>query len=121
MSILLIVYVGSGLLLILVSLPLLWGKIPPNPIYGFRVRATLEDPAIWYLANKFAAKRLIRTGAVVVGAALSLYSIPGLSGRIRDRDDIRLDPELPVLEVTHPIRSSPAAGGDKASSALVLL
>ena len=34
MSTLLIVYVGCGLLLILVSLPLLWGTIPPNPIYG---------------------------------------------------------------------------------------
>ena len=79
MSTLLILYVGSGLLLILVSLPLLWGKIPPNPIYGFRVRATLEDSAIWYPANKFAAKRLVWTGAVVVGSALSLYSIPGLS------------------------------------------
>ena len=75
----LILYVGSGLLLILVSLSLLWGKITPNPIYGFRVRATLKNPAIWYPANKFAAKRLIWAGAVVVGASLSLYSIPGLS------------------------------------------
>jgi uncharacterized membrane protein len=79
MSTLLIVYIGSGLLLILVSLPLLWGKIPPNPLYGFRVRATLENPAIWYPANRFAAKRLIWTGTLVIMAALLLYAIPGLS------------------------------------------
>ena len=79
MTTLLILYVGSGLLLVLVSLPLLWGKIPPNPIYGFRVRATLENPAIWYPANRYAAKRLIWTGVVVVAAALILYRIPGLS------------------------------------------
>ncbi len=79
MTTLLIVYIGSGLLLILVSLPLLWEKVPPNPLYGFRVRATLENPAIWYPASKFAAKRLIWTGAVVAVAALTLYSIPGLS------------------------------------------
>jgi hypothetical protein len=79
MSVLLFLYVGSGLLLILISLPLLWGRIPPNPVYGFRVRATLENPAIWYPANKFAAKRLIWTGIVVAGAALVLYAIPELS------------------------------------------
>ncbi len=79
MSTLLFLYVGSGLLLILVSLPLLGGKIPPNAVYGFRVRATLENPAIWYPANKFAAKRLLWTGIVVAGAALVLYAIPELS------------------------------------------
>jgi uncharacterized membrane protein len=79
MTTLLVLYAGSGLLLVLVSLPLLWGKVPPNPLYGFRVRATLENPAIWYPANKFAAKCLIWTGVVVAGAALILYTIPGLS------------------------------------------
>jgi hypothetical protein len=79
MSTLLFLYVATGLLLILVSLPLLWGKVPPNPLYGFRVRATLENPTIWYPANKFAAKRLIWTGVVVVAAAFILYAIPGLS------------------------------------------
>lgn len=79
MSTLLIVFIGSGLLLILISLPLLWGKIPPNPLYGFRVRATLENPAIWYPANRYAAKCLIWTGAVIVAAALILYVVPGLS------------------------------------------
>jgi hypothetical protein len=79
MSTLLFLYVATGLLLVLVSLPLLWGKIPPNPLYGFRVRTTLENPAIWYPANKFAAKRLAWTGIVVAGAALVLYAIPGLS------------------------------------------
>jgi repressor LexA len=35
-------------LLMLLSLPLLWGRIPPNGLYGFRVRATLDNPDIWY-------------------------------------------------------------------------
>ncbi len=79
MSTLLILYLASGLLLILISLPLLWGKVPPNPFYGFRVRATLENPAIWYPVNKQGAKGLLWTGVVVVAAALLLYEIPGLS------------------------------------------
>ena len=45
MTILLIFYVGAGLLLRVLSVPLLLGKVGPNPWYGFRVRRTLENPA----------------------------------------------------------------------------
>jgi uncharacterized membrane protein len=79
MTTLLILYVASGALLMALSLPLLWGKIPPNGLYGFRVRATLEDPSIWYAANKFAATRLLWSGATFVVAAVVLYPIPGIS------------------------------------------
>ena len=79
MTTLLVLYLASGVLLMLLSLPLLWSKIPPNGLYGFRVRATLENPSIWYPANKFAAKRLLWSGAVFVAAAVALYFIPGIS------------------------------------------
>jgi hypothetical protein len=79
MTTLLILHVSSGLLLILLSLPLLWGKVPPNGLYGFRMRATLEDPIIWYAVNKFAAKRMLWSGVIFVDAALILYFIPGVT------------------------------------------
>jgi hypothetical protein len=79
MTTLLILHVASGVLLMALSLPLLWGKVPPNGLYGFRVRATLENPRIWYAANRFAAKRMLLSGAVFVAAALILYFIPGIS------------------------------------------
>ncbi len=79
MTTLLILYLASGVLLVLLSLPLLWGKIPPNGLYGFRVRATLENPDIWYPANQYAAKRLLWSGAVFAAAAVVLYCIPGIS------------------------------------------
>jgi hypothetical protein len=69
-------------LLILVSLPLLWGKAPPNELYGFRVRATLENPRIWYAANKFAVKRMLLAGTVFVAAAVALFFIPCISGDV---------------------------------------
>jgi hypothetical protein len=78
MTTLLILYLASGVLLMLLSLPLLWGRIPPNGLYGFRVRATLDNPSIWYAANKYAAKRLLWSGAVFVVAAVVLYFIPGI-------------------------------------------
>ncbi len=78
MTTLLILHVASGVLLMALSLPLLWEKVPPNGLYGFRVKATLENPRIWYAANKFAAKRLLVAGAVFVVAAVILYFIPGV-------------------------------------------
>jgi hypothetical protein len=38
MSTLLVMYVVFGLVLVLVTLPLLFGKVAPNPLYGFRLR-----------------------------------------------------------------------------------
>ena len=78
MKTLLILHIASSVLLMALSLPLLWEKVPPNGLYGFRVKATLENPRIWYAANKFAAKRLLVAGAVFVAAALILYFIPGI-------------------------------------------
>ncbi len=44
---LLIPHAASGVLLMALSLPLLWEKVPPNGLYGFRVKVTLENPPIW--------------------------------------------------------------------------
>jgi hypothetical protein len=79
MKTLLIVYLGSGGLLILLSLPLLWGKVPPNGLYGFRTRATLHDPVVWYAANHYSAKWMLASGVAWITAALGLYFVPGLS------------------------------------------
>lgn len=79
MSTLLILYVGAGGLLILLSLPLLWEKVPPNPVYGFRLPATMNDPKVWYATNKFSAKRLLVTGISTVVAAAIFYFIPGIT------------------------------------------
>ncbi len=79
MTTLLILFVGSGVLLMLLSLPLLWGKVPPNGLYGFRIRATLDNPSIWYPANKYAAKRMLWSGAAFTVAAVVLYFIPDIT------------------------------------------
>jgi hypothetical protein len=68
-----------GILSILIALPLLYEKIRPNSFYGFRIRATLEDPALWYAVNKHFARRLLVTGVVEVFAAVALAMIPTIS------------------------------------------
>ena len=79
MQVLLIVYVAGGLILALISLPLIYGKIKPNSLYGFRVPATLEDPDLWYPVNQYAAKRLLVVGLLMIAAAIGFYFWPGIS------------------------------------------
>jgi uncharacterized membrane-anchored protein len=47
-----ITYLLSGLLISLVTLPLIYGKIPMNAIYGFRVKQTFESNTSWYHLNE---------------------------------------------------------------------
>jgi uncharacterized membrane protein len=79
MLILLELYVGAGILLILISLPLLFKMIPPNPVYGFRLSPALNDPTIWYATNTHSAKRLMVAGASSVAAAVALYFLPSIT------------------------------------------
>ena len=66
----------TGLLLAALSIPLILGKIGPNPWHGFRVKKTLNDPAVWYPANTYAGKRLFVVGLVGSLFALLFYFIP---------------------------------------------
>jgi len=71
--------VGSGLLLSALSVPLILKKIGPNPVCGFRVKQTLDDPQVWYEVNAFAGKGMLCDGLITVLAALVLAAVPGIS------------------------------------------
>ena len=79
MMILLVMYVGIGLLLSAISVPLILRRIGPNLIYGFRVKQTLEDPEVWYDVNAYAGKGLFVDGLITVIAAMVLALVPGIS------------------------------------------
>jgi len=73
------IYTGGGLLLALLSLPLIARKIKPNPYYGFRVSATLENPEIWYTVNQYFAKRQLAAALVEIASATGLYYWPDIT------------------------------------------
>ena len=79
MQTLLIFFNVSGVILIVLSLPLLAGKIKPNPFYGFRIEQTLKNPVSWYVTNQYFACWQLMVGFVVVLTSLSLFFWPGLS------------------------------------------
>ena len=62
---------GSGILLVLVGIPLMLRKVPPNWAYGVRLEATLSDDSVWYAVNAQAGRDLV-IAALIYLAALTL-------------------------------------------------
>ncbi len=79
MIILMLMFLFSGALLAVLSVPLIMGKIPPNGLYGFRVKKTMENPDIWYPVNAVGGKWLLAAGLVLALAAVGLFFVPGIS------------------------------------------
>ena len=69
-SVVMWLFVGSGLLFSALGVPLAMGKVPPNPIYGFRTARTLSDPPTWYRINRACGIDFVVLGIVVAAAAL---------------------------------------------------
>jgi uncharacterized membrane protein len=79
MIILMNLFLFSGLLLAALSIPMIKRKIPPNGLYGFRVKKTMENPEIWYPVNAYSGKWLLAASLVQALAAVVAYYIPGIS------------------------------------------
>lgn len=62
-----------------VSLPLIFRKVPRNPVYGYRTRATLSDDELWYEANAYFGRWLVILSFLAVFAAVALYFWRGVS------------------------------------------
>ena len=75
-----VLFAGLGLLLVILAIPMIMGKVPPNNLYGFRTKKTLSDPEIWYPANAYAGKWLLVWGVLMIVAALLLpWLLPDLT------------------------------------------
>jgi len=73
MVLLLALYSFGGLIVAGFSIPLILRKIPPNGLYGFRMRPTQNDPQLWYKVNEFAGRRLLVLGLGTALSAIILY------------------------------------------------
>ena len=74
------VYLGFSALLVALGVFLAMGRVPPNPLYGFRTPATQADPTLWYPVNARTGQDLIGAGLVLGGLAWLLPRlVPSLS------------------------------------------
>ncbi len=71
-------FVGLGILFLLIAIPLIQQRVKPNTVYGFRTPKTLSDPRIWYKANLFSGKQFYRSGLTLIFAAFTLALVPGI-------------------------------------------
>ena len=99
---LLVLYLVTGLLLVGLSLPLIYRKVPPNYWYGFRVRATLENEEVWYPANEYAGKRLFWVLGIDMahmgrryGDRFEARAGAGTLAEVERRDRQRIDSAVP--------------------------
>jgi hypothetical protein len=49
-------------ILIVLSVPLILGKVPRNRLYGFRTAYTMSSEKIWYRANKIGGIAVLTSG-----------------------------------------------------------
>ena len=71
---LLLVFTGVGILFIALGVPLLMGRVPPNPWYGCRTRKTLSDERIWYEVNRVTGQDMILAGVVTLISSVVVFA-----------------------------------------------
>ena len=59
-------YIGAGIVIILLGIPLMTGRVKPNGMYGFRTAKTFASEPIWYAANRYLGREMVKAGRTVV-------------------------------------------------------
>jgi len=63
----------------LVSIPLILRRVPRNPVYGYRTRATLSDDKVWYEANAYFGLRFLVASILSACIAVVLHEWRGIA------------------------------------------
>jgi len=75
----LISYTLTAFVLIFASLPLVQGKVGPNPWYGVRLPETMDNKDLWYKANKYGGTLMLAVGVLILAVTLGLYFVPHIA------------------------------------------
>jgi len=66
-----LIFGAGGIILIVLAGPLLFRRVPPNGLYGFRTPSTLRDERLWYDVNAKSAVDLLIVGLGLLGLTIS--------------------------------------------------
>src|SRR5512140_650856 len=91
----LVTVLACNALFALVSLPLVFRKVPRNVVYGYRTRATLASDFVWYEANAYFGWRCLFASAAACIAGVLLY----LSGALEPGTYLKVTVALLVAPV----------------------
>ena len=56
-----------------IAIPLILRKVPRNVIYGFRIKATLENDFVWYEANAYFGELFLISSTISALLMIFLY------------------------------------------------
>jgi uncharacterized membrane protein len=76
---LVILLASIGLLMVVLAIPMIIQKVPPNSWYGVRIKETIDNPDIWYPTNTHIGYLLLIYGILVIIMSLLLPFIPGMN------------------------------------------
>ncbi|RYE52717.1 MAG: SdpI family protein [Sphingobacteriales bacterium] len=62
--------IALQIFLVILGLPLVFNKIPPNKFYGLRTEATLADEKLWFAKNHRAGRASVCIGILTIVALL---------------------------------------------------
>lgn len=75
-------YIFVGLLLIVLSIPLISSKVSRNALYGVRIGKSFESDENWYAINKYGGKVLIVVGIITAVLGVSYIFIGDVSNTL---------------------------------------
>ena len=65
-----------GLVTFLISLPLIYRKVPMNAFYGIRIRASFQSRQRWYDINAQGGRLFAKWSALIIVAGLVGFFVP---------------------------------------------
>src|SRR3954470_6668680 len=74
----LLLFAGVAGLMMVLAVPLMYGHVKPNSLYGLRTERTLRDEDAWYRGNAYGGRLFFRTGLTALIAVVGLYCVPSL-------------------------------------------
>jgi uncharacterized membrane protein len=69
----LVTILACDFIFVIIAIPLIMRKVPRNVIYGFRIKATLQNDFVWYEANAYFGKLFIISSLVSALLIILLY------------------------------------------------
>jgi hypothetical protein len=71
-----IAILSGGLVMLLISLPLIYRKIPMNHFYGIRIRASFESDQRWYDINAYGGRQMAAWSWLIIATGLLGFFVP---------------------------------------------
>jgi len=71
-----LINIGSALLIILISIPLIKRKIKMNYLYGVRINKSFESEENWYNINAYGGKQMVIWSIPMIIAGLICFLVP---------------------------------------------